>query len=64
MNILKQITMYKKFKEVLNRVHDGDSIVGQAMANALTVEQINDMEAFVAECEEWGIHLITPKEKN
>lgn len=60
MDILREVTIYKKFKDVLDKVQDGDSIVGLAMREALTVEQLEVMEAHVSQCEDMGIQLLVP----
>lgn len=64
MDILKQVTIYKKFKDILTKVEDGDSLVGMAMREALTVEQIQTMEDAVRDYEDQGIHLLVPNITN
>lgn len=57
---MKQVVMYKKFKEVLDKVQDGDSLEGRAMRSLLSVNQIKIMEEHIVNCEDAGINLLVP----
>lgn len=64
MDILKQVTIYTKFKGILDKVNNANSEVGNAMRCVLTIEQIETMAQYVKDCEDMGLHLIAPKIKN
>lgn len=63
MNLEKHKQMYKDFKNLLNQLSDGDSILSQALRANLTVEQINVISNFIKESEDLGIHLLFNKTK-
>lgn len=55
--------IYLSFKKLLGRLSNQD-IVGQALASAITVEQVRIMEDAVREYEDMGFALFTQEKIN